>query len=196
ILCLFLATLLNWDEPLLPIHLLFVNLVTDGLPAMALGVDPASPDIMSRPARKNKGIFTGGMVWRIMYQGIMVGALSLIAFMIGSGGLHTEAAVATGRTMAFLVLAGSQLVHAFNVRNHRLSVFVDHPFRNIKLMLASLGSAALLFAVQHIQPLANVFKLVPLPAGMELVVVGLCFVPLVVVELFKLLKINTTKSDV
>ncbi|MGI6193636.1 MAG: cation-translocating P-type ATPase, partial [Christensenellales bacterium] len=62
ILCLFIATLLNWDEPLLPIHLLFVNLVTDGLPAMALGVDPASPDIMSRPARKNKGIFTGGMV--------------------------------------------------------------------------------------------------------------------------------------
>jgi Ca2+-transporting ATPase len=197
ILCLFIATLLNWAEPLLPIHLLFVNLVTDGLPAMALGVDPASPDIMSRPARKNKSIFTSGMIWRILYQGIMVGALSLIAFMIGTGGLHTdELAIATGRTMAFLVLAGSQLVHAFNVRNHKLSVFVDHPFRNIKLLLAAMGSATILFAVLRIQPLADIFKLVPLPAGMDLVVIGLCFVPLVVVELFKLLKINTTKSDV
>lgn len=197
ILCLFVATLLNWAEPLLPIHLLFVNLVTDGLPAMALGVDPASPDIMSRPARKNRGTFTGGMVWRILYQGIMVGALSLIAFMIGTNGLHAdEMAIATGRTMAFLVLAGSQLVHAFNVRNHRLSVFVDHPFRNVKLLLACLGSAALLFAVLHIAPVAAVFKLVPLPADMELIVLGLCFVPLVVVELFKLFGINATKSDV
>ena len=197
IICLFIATLLNWEEPLLPIHLLFVNLVTDGLPAMALGVDPASPDIMSRPARKNKGIFTGGMVWRIVYQGIMVGALSLIAFIIGTGGSHaSEAAVATGRTMAFLVLAGSQLVHAFNVRNHRLSVFVDHPLRNGKLVLASVGSAVILLAVLHIQPLAELFKLAPLPAEMELIVIGLCFVPLVVVELFKLFKVNTTKSDV
>jgi len=87
-------------------------------------------------------------------------------------------------------------VHAFNVRNHRLSVFADHPLRNGKLVLATLGSAVILLAVLHIQPLAELFKLAPLPAEMELIVIGLCFVPLIVVELFKLLKVNTTRSDV
>jgi len=98
--------------------------------------------------------------------------------------------------MAFLVLSGSELVHAFDVRNHRLSVFVDNPFRNMKLIMASGGSALILALVIHVKPLADLFKLVALPAGMELIVIGLCFVPMAVVELFKLFGINTTKSDV
>ncbi len=196
IITLFVATLLNWAEPLLPIHLLFVNLVTDGLPAMALGVDPASPDLMDRPARKNQGIFTSGMIWRMVYQGVMVGLITLAAFLLGGGHSGTAEGVAIGRTMAFLVLAGSQLVHAFNVRNVRLSVFKDHPFRNMKLVAAAVGSFLILLIVDYVPFLANLFDLVPLDFVHEITVVGLCLVPLVVVEIMKALKLNTTKSDV
>jgi len=191
IICLFLATLLNWEEPLLPIHLLFVNLVTDGLPAMALGVDPAAPNIMDRKAQKNEQIFTRGMIWRVCYQGVMVGLLSLAAFSIGR-----KISLEVARTMAFSVLAFSQLVHAFNVRNHRLSVFVDHPLRNLKLVGACLGSALLMVIVLNVPFLEGLFKLAQLSLAQAGIVAGLSLVPLVVVELFKLLKINTARGDV
>ncbi len=190
IICLFLATLLNWEEPLLPIHLLFVNLVTDGLPAMALGVDPAAPNIMDRKAKKNDSIFTKGMIWRMCYQGVMVGLLVLLAFSIGQ-----KISLAVGRTMAFAVLSCGELVHAFSVRNHKLSVFVDHPFRNPRLVWACLGSAALVMLVMNVPFLESLFKLAQLTLPQALLTAGLCFVPLVIVELFKLLGINTTKEE-
>lgn len=190
IICLFLATLLGWDEPLLPIHLLFVNLVTDGLPAMALGVDPAEPDVMNRKAKKRQGIFTKGMIWRICYQGAMVGLLSLAAFIIGKG-----VSLETGRTMAFAVLAFSQLVHAYNVRSSKHSVLIHHPFQNKKLVLATLGSALLMVLVLNIPVLASIFKLTQLDGVHIAIVAGLSLAPLAVVELMKLLRLNSSKDE-
>ena len=119
-------------EPLLPIHILWVNLVTDSLPALALAVDPAEKDVMTRkPLKPGKGIFTKGMTWRIVYQGIMIGLITLAAFCIGlatpesslpevynNEGVrlsNEEVKVEIGQTMAFTVLALSELVHVFNL---------------------------------------------------------------------------------
>ena len=114
-------------EILLPIHILWINLVTDSLPALALAFDPANKDIMNRkPTKPGKGVFTKGMTWRVIYQGIMIGLLTLAAFMIGLGtttepidGLTLdESKIEVGQTMAFVTLALSELVHVFNVRNN------------------------------------------------------------------------------
>ena len=121
-------------EPLLPIHILWVNLVTDSLPALALAVDPAEKDVMNRkPNKKQKGIFTKGMTWRIVYQGVMIGLLTLAAFIIGlntrnvpviDGKTPEEVRVMVAQTMAFIVLALSELVHVFNIRNNRKSLAI------------------------------------------------------------------------
>ncbi len=193
ILTLFVATLLNWAEPLLPIHILWINLVTDSLPALALGVDPAEPDIMKRQPYKSTGrIFSGGMLWRVGYQGVMVGALTLVAFLLGWRG--SEANVATGQTMAFLVLALSQLVHAFNVRSKYRSAFAGL-FSNGKLWLAVLGSGVLIMAVAFIPPLAALFRLTVLSGAHWLEVVLLSLAPLLVVETMKLLRLNALKNE-
>ena len=132
-------------ETLLPIHILWINLVTDSLPALALAVDPAADNVMKRKPLKNtkKGIFTKGMTWRIVYQGLMIGLLTLAAFIIGLGtknvpqveGMTTEQVrVSIGQTMAFIVLALSELVHVFNIRNNSKSIFKTGIFNNGKLI--------------------------------------------------------------
>jgi len=187
-------------EALLPIHILWVNLVTDSLPALALAVDPAAKDVMQRKPLKNtkKGIFTKGMTWRVVYQGVMIGLLTLAAFIIGlsTEGISQEEKVKTGQTMAFYVLALSELVHVYNVRNNKKSIFKTGIFNNSKLVLASLGSAALMFVILLTPGLRDIFGLVLLPMEHILEVVALVFAPVVIVEIFKLLKLNTTKDDV
>ena len=156
-------------EVLLPIHILWINLVTDSLPALALAVDPAEDDVMKRKPKKQKGIFTKGMSFRVVYQGVMIGLLTLAAFIIGiatpeenlptmvkiDGTLYgveevenldealangaeyvenQEVKVEIGQTMAFMVLAFSELVHVFNIRNNKKSVFKTHPFNNKMLL--------------------------------------------------------------
>ena len=185
-------------EPLLPIHILWINLVTDSLPALALAVDPAVHGIMERkPLKPGKGIFTKGMTYRIIYQGIMVGVITLVAFMIGlaTGGDTDASKIQTGQTMAFCVLALSQLVHVYNVRNNKESIFKTGIFNNSKLILATLVSAALMFVILFIPPLRELFGIVLLPAENILEVVLLVFSPIVIVEIFKLLKINGTKNE-
>ena len=123
---------INGLEILLPIHILWINLVTDSLPALALAFDPANSDIMQRkPIKPGKGIFTKGMTWRVVYQGIMIGGLTLAAFMIGLAttkepiGTLTldQSKIEVGQTMAFVTLALSELVHVFNVRDNKKSIF-------------------------------------------------------------------------
>ena len=217
IVVLFLATLLtplfaNWFgitdithlEILLPIHILWINLVTDSLPALALAFDPANSDIMTRkPAKPGKGIFTKAMTWRIIYQGIMIGLLTLAAYAIGlattnepiNGLTLEQSKIEVGQTMAFVTLALSELVHVFNVRDNKKSIFKTKVFNNKKLVWAIIASAALMFVILLIEPLRNIFSIPILPTQNILELVCLIFAPIVIVETFKLLKINTIKDE-
>lgn len=180
-------------EPLLPIQILWINLVTDSLPALALAVDPAQKDIMNKKPKKSKGIFTKSMTWRVVYQGIMVGLITLVAFIVGlaTPGVEDEhLKIQIGQTMAFFVLALSELVHVFNVRDNKNSIFKTNIFNNSKLILAVLGSAALMFIILFIPALRDIFNIVILPAENILETVLLVIAPIVVVELFKLFRIN------
>ena len=180
-------------EPLLPIQILWINLVTDSLPALALAVDPAEEGIMNKKPKKEKGIFTKGMTWRVVYQGIMVGLLTLAAFIIGlatPGVEDQHMKIQIGQTMAFFVLALSELVHVFNVRDNKNSLFKTKVFNNSKLILAVLGSAALMLVIMFIPALRDIFNIVILPTQNIVEVVLLVFAPIVIVELFKLFKIN------
>lgn len=192
-------------EPLLPIHILWINLVTDSLPALALAVDPAEKDVMERkPIKPKKGIFTKGMSWRIIYQGVMIGLLTLAAFIIGLGtkdvpiveGLtEQEVRVEIGQTMAFVVLALSELTHVFNIRNNKKSIFKTNIFNNSKLILAILASSALMFVILLIPSLRSIFSIPVLPIGNIVEIVILVLMPIVIVEIFKLFKINTIGEE-
>ena len=217
IVVLFLATLCtplfaNWFgitdithlEILLPIHILWINLVTDSLPALALAFDPANSDIMKRkPNKPGKGVFTKGMTWRIIYQGVMIGLLTLGAFMIGlattteplDGLTLDESKIEVGQTMAFVTLAFSELVHVFNIRNNKKSIFKTKVFNNSKLIWAILASALLMIGILAIPPLRAAFSIPVLPSQNILELVGLALAPLVIVELFKLFKINSFKDE-
>ena len=191
-------------EILLPIHILWINLVTDSLPALALAFDPANKDIMNRkPTKPGKGVFTKGMTWRVVYQGIMIGLLTLGAFMLGlatttepiDGLTLDESKIEVGQTMAFVTLAMSELVHVFNVRNNKLSIFKTGIANNKKLLLAILASAALMIVILAIPFLREVFSIPVLPTGNIIELVLLILAPIAIVEIFKLLKINTTKDE-
>ena len=186
-------------ETLLPIHILWINLVTDSLPALALAVDPAADNVMKRKPLKNtkKGIFTKGMTWRIVYQGLTIGLLTLTAFIIGlsTPDVSQEEKVKIGQTMAFYVLALSELVHVFNIRDNKRSIFKTGIFNNSKLILATVVSASLMFVILFTQGLRDIFGLVMLPAMHVFETVMLVLAPVIIVEIFKLLKINTTKDE-
>lgn len=197
---------INLIVPLLPIHILWINLVTDSLPALALAVDPPQKDVMDRKPNKNKSVFTKGMIWRIVYQGILIGVITIVAFIVGlatpdenlpviEGITNEEIKVEIGQTMAFCVLAFSQLVHVFNVRDNKTSIFKTGIFSNKQLILAVLASAALMLGILLIPALRHVFSIPVLPVGNILEIVVLSIMPLIVVELFKLIKINTSKSE-
>ena len=198
IITLFVATMLGWVEPLLPIHILWINLVTDSLPALALSVDPAESNIMNRKPKKSEKFFTKGMVWRILYQGFMIGGLVLLAFLIGSGfnpkGI-TEETAAVPRTMAFAVLALAELVHVFNLRSNKDSIF-KVKFSTNKILLGAVAlSASMMFIVMLIPKLHEIFKIAHLSAAQAGWTTLLVFAPLIIVELFKLIKINTLKDE-
>ena len=196
--------LINELEVLLPVQILWVNLVTDSLPALALAYDPAEKGIMKRkPMKNSKGIFTKGMSWRIIYQGIMIGLLTLSAFVIGlatttepiDGLTLAETKIEVGQTMAFITLALSELVHVFNIRNNKDSIFKSNPFNNRTLLLAIFVSAALMFIVLLVPSLTSIFGIVRLPLHNIEETAALVIAPLIIVELFKLFKINGTKHE-
>ena len=191
---------INLIEPLLPIHILWINLVTDSLPALALAFDPANSDIMKRkPLKPKSGIFTKGRTWRIIYQGLMIGLLTLAAFIIGlstknppviEGLTPEEVRVEIGQTMAFVVLAFSELIHVFNIRNDKESIFKTGIGGNKQLFWAILASSALMLIILAIEPLREIFSIPVLPLENIVEMIVLIIAPIVIVEIFKLLKIN------
>ena len=195
---------INGLEILLPIHILWINLVTDSLPALALAFDPANSDIMQRkPIKPGKGIFTKGMTWRVVYQGIMIGVLTLAAFMIGLAttkepiGTLTldQSKIEVGQTMAFVTLALSELIHVFNVRDNKKSIFKTGIFNNMKLIGAIIISAVLMFVILLIPGLREIFSIPVLPKENIIELICLVLAPIVIVEIFKLLKINGSKDE-
>ncbi len=189
ILVVFLSFLLRAPAPLLAIQLLWVNLVTDSLPALALGADPIEGDVMDRkPHPGNEGIFSGGMGFSVAVEGCLVGAISLLAYTVGRVFFDTDPMEPLiGRTMGFAVLSLSQLVHSFNMRSDR-SVIKLGIFGNKKLNLACAICAALMVGVVVVPPLAALFKTAALSLPQWLIVIGLSLCPLLVVEGEKLLK--------
>ncbi len=188
----------NSLEPLLPIHILWINLVTDSLPALALAVDPASKNIMKKkPQKSGNSIFTKGMTFRVVYQGIMIGIITLIAFIIGlsTPNVDGEMKIKIGQTMAFIVLAMSELVHVFNVRDNKKSLFKTNPFNNIHLIMAILASAALMLFIIFIPKFREIFDIVLITGNNLIWVIVLSLLPIIVVELAKLLKLNTSKEE-
>lgn len=184
ILTVFLAMLFGWGAPLLPIHLLWVNLITDSLPAVALGLDRPEDDVMENgPASADKNLFADGLGERIAFEGIMIGALALMAF--GAGRILSDSMQQeTAMTMAFAVLSLSQLVHAFNMRSEK-SIFRIHLFSNKFLCLAFVIGTLMQAAVISIPTLAQIFSAVPLNGLQWAVVAGLSLVPIVFVEFEK-----------
>jgi len=183
------AALMNWATPLLPIHILWINLVTDSLPALALGIDPAEDGIMHREPNREKGLLNKSMAYRVAYQGILIGILTLIAFLYGYGSFGHEGTLAQGQTMAFIVLAFSQLVHAYNIHSYKQSAFKSI-FKNRWLVLATITNTLMMLAVLFIPQVRDLFKLVRLDFQHWEVVILLMFIPLIVVEIMKLLNLN------
>ena len=178
------AAMLLWHKtPLLSMQLLWINLVTDSMPAIALGMEPVEPDIMEqKPKPKEEGIFAHGLGVRIVLQGFMFGILTLIGFQAGE---QVTGTLVGGQTMAFMVLALSQVVQAFNMRSVH-SLFQIGFFGNHKLNWAALLSIVLV-AVVLFTPLRIAFGLVILPGKLYLLALGLILTPLVVMEISKAL---------
>ena len=191
-------------QVLLPIHILWINLVTDTFPALALAFDPANKDIMDRkPVKKDEGIFTKGRTFRIVYQGFMIGLLTLAAYLIGLGSTKTaignltleETKIEVGQTMAFTVLAFSELIHVFNIRDNKNSIFKTGILGNSILIYAVVISALLMGVILVIPQLREIFSIPILPVGNIIETVLLIIAPVVIVELMKLFKVNTAKDE-
>lgn len=189
IIVLFVAVMANWATPLLPIHILWINLVTDSLPALALSVDPADSDVMNRkPINSRKPILSKTFSLLILTQGMMIGGLSLAAFQIG---LHTTAnpanALEVARAMCFSVLAFTQLTHVFNVRSNAKSAFSN--FFSNKLLLGAIAiSAGLMFIVLEIPYLHELFHISHLSAAQWIWVAVLSIAPIPIIELAKIIE--------
>ena len=173
ILTILLAVICKLPAPLAAVQLLWVNLVTDSLPAIALGVEPPEHSVMKRkPVSAQKGIFADGMIARILFEGVMIGMLALIAFALG------------GQTMCFAVLSLSQLVHAYNMRSE-CSVFYIGLLSNVRMNMAFVAGVLLQAAVIMAEPFNAVFHTAPMEGKQWGMTAVLSLLPLLIVELQK-----------
>ena len=187
IVAIFVGLLLGIKSPLLAIQLLWVNLVTDSLPAIALGLEKAESNIMNRlPRNPRKSLFADGLWGKITTEGVMIGMLTLVAFSIGNNLYSIE----VGRTMAFLSLGILELVHSFNIKGEE-SIFKTGLFENRYLVGAFVLGTLLQVVVVVISPLAQIFDVVPLNSVQWLITAIISILPVVIVELQK--KFNAYK---
>ena len=190
----FSATLIGF-ELLKPVHLLFINLVTDCFPALALGMEEAEPDTMNRPPRNSKdGIFAGGLGLDVIYQGILVTVLTLVAYLIGASfefgegwftALRSAGESGHGMTMAFLTMSMCEIFHSFNLRSQRKSIFTLRK-QNKVLWAAMLGSLLLTTLLLEVPFLANAFGFITIGWEEYLISLGLAILVIPVVEIVKL----------
>lgn len=184
ILTLFVATIFNWDAPLLAIHILWVNLATATLPALALGVDPASKNIMKHQPVKSGTLFETDLVRRVVTQGFFVAAMTIIAYWIGVvTGNQT-----VGQTMAFCTLAFSQMLRAFNQRSNTEPIWVRAEGLNPWLFVSFGVSLVLMLCILFVPPLQSAFRLTALGGTQWITVVGLALLSIVQVEVSKAVK--------
>lgn len=181
---LFIATLFNWDAPLLAVHILWVNLATASLPALALGVDPARKNIMKTKPVKTGTLFERDLVWRVISQGIFVALMTLLAYWIGD----TFDNPIAGQTMAFCVLALSQMLRAFNQHSNTDPIWVRGNKVNIWLIISFIVSAVLMGVILFTPNLQSLFHLTTLTPKQWLVVIILSLFSILQVELMKLVK--------
>lgn len=207
IIALFLAILLGWATPLRPIHILWVNLITDTLPALALGVDPGDPDVMKYKPRNPKDSLFKGSLLNLMLNGLLIGILTLTAFIVGvkyyTGETNlfplfpsniSEDALTHAQTMAFVVLSVSQLVHSLNMRNDKKSIFQIGLFTNKYLIGAIVFGILLQELIITIPFLANVFGVFDLNLRDWGFVIILSLVPLLFNEIVKMFKRSSSKT--
>jgi P-type Ca2+ transporter type 2C len=181
------AALLGLPLPLLPIQILWMNLVTDGIPALALAVDPKAPDLMTRPPRPPEArLLDGGRLLAIGGEGVMLGLIALGAFSYSLYGLHQE--LDQARTVAFTVMVVAQLVHVFNCRSERLSLFQLGVGTNRVLVWAFLLSLVVQVAVLTIPAVAPIFKVAPLPIEDWALMGAMGVLPFLLMELVKALR--------
>ena len=187
VLGIFAATLMGFTL-LEPVHLLWINLITDCFPALALGMEKAEPDVMRRPPRKaTDGIFSGGVGVDIAYQGVLVTIITLAAYFIGhfmESGVWEIAQSADGMTMAFLAMSMAEIFHSFNMRSQRGSVF-SLKSHNTTLWLAMLGSLLLSTLVLYVPFLSDAFGFTHISLAEYGVALLLAFTVIPVVELIK-----------
>ena len=195
VLCVFFATVFGWAMPLVPTQLLWVNLITDTLPAISLGMDPGDKDVMNRKPREPKeSFFAEGAGMRAIVGGVLIGILTLVAFYLGiihSGDVPIKEAkdgteiVTYGRTMAFIVLTFSQLFYSLSMRNSKKTIFEVGFFGNMFLIISIIISIILQVLLISIPPIAEMFKVTALDPSHWGMVIGLSLIPFAINEIIK-----------
>lgn len=195
VLCVFFATVFGWAMPLVPTQLLWVNLITDTLPAISLGMDPGDKDVMNRKPRDPKeSFFAEGAGMRAIVGGVLIGILTLVAFYLGiihSGDVPIKEAkdgteiVTYGRTMAFIVLTFSQLFYSLSMRNSKKTIFEVGFFGNMFLIVSIIISIILQVLLISIPPIAKMFKVTALDPSHWGMVIGLSLIPFAINEIIK-----------
>lgn len=188
VITIFIASLLtafgvtNLGTPLLAMHLLWINLITDSLPAFGIGMEEPEDNIMDgKPRSKNEGFFANGYAWKICVEGLIIGALTLLSYIIGRQTSH-----ALGQTMAFLTLSSTQLFHAYNVKSHH-SVFNPKSYKNKFMNFAFILGFTLQIFVIYCPGIKDLFEFAPLPFSHFAICIGLSLVIVLVMEISKLM---------
>lgn len=196
VITIFTATMMGFTILEAP-HLLWINLITDCFPALALGVEPAEKDIMNQPPRSSKdGIFSGGLGFDMVYQGLLVSILTLVAYFLGSGPLfdpNCGTAQMQGMTMAFLTMSMAEIFHSFNMRSQRGSIFSLRS-HNKFLYAGMVASLVLTAVVIEVPPIANLFGFANIDWVEYLVAMGLAISVIPIVELVKLIQRSIAKK--
>ncbi len=197
----FFTVIFGWKQPVFPLQILWINLITNGLPALALGVDPAERDLMSKKPRPAKDKIIGPWeFWMIMANGFIMGIAALYAFyyeyyIIKEAGLEQQQQYYEACTMAFTILALSPIIHAFNCRSKSVSAFYGM-FENAWIWLSALVAVILQLIAVHYKPLQSAFKTIDISFDKWFIIIGLSVLPLLFMEFYKIgLKLKNKKIE-